>query len=176
MPGPAFLRDETVELRTVEEEDLEFVRDAVNDPDVWRTLGSATPKNMRTEEAWLERISDDDEDVHLLVCDDGDPVGFVGLHVNETWGLGEFGYWVVPEQWGNGYCTAAVRLVTEYAFDQRRLHKVAADVYDHNPGSARVLEKVGFEREGVRRGEAYVDGEYRDLLRYGLLDAEFDGA
>jgi RimJ/RimL family protein N-acetyltransferase len=174
MPGPAFLRDETVELRTVEEEDLEFVRDHINDPEVWRTLGSAEPHNLKAEEEWFETISGEDDDVHLLVCIDGEPVGSIGLHLARNWGLGELGYWIAPTHWGNGYCTAAVRLVVGYAFDHRRLHKLAADVYDHNPGSARVLEKVGFEREGVRREEAYVDGEYRDLLRYGLLEGEFE--
>jgi len=173
MPGAVFLRNEFVELRTIEEEDLAFVRDGVNDPDVWPTLGSFQPYNMKQEEEWLERISEDD-DVHLLVCDDGDPVGVVGLGVDAVTGLGELGYWISSTEWGNGYATAAVRLVSAYAFDHCRLHKVAADVYDHNPASARVLEKVGFEREGTHRQEAYVDGAYRDVLRYGLLKDEFE--
>ena len=173
MPGAVFLRNESVELRTIEEEDLAFVRDGVNDPDVWPTLGSFQPYNMKQERQWLERISEDD-DVHLLVCDDGDPVGVVGLHSEDTASTGELGYWITSAEWGNGYATAAVRLVSAYAFDHRRLHKVAADVYSHNPASARVLEKVGFEREGVHRQEAYVKGAYRDVLRYGLLRMEFE--
>lgn len=174
MPGAVFLQNDTVELRTVEEVDLEFVRDNVNDPDVWRTLGMDRPNNMKDEERWLERISEEDDDVHLLMADDGEAVGSIGLHVNQGWGVGEFGYWVAADHWGNGYCSAAVRLMSEYAFDHLRLHKVAAGVYDHNPGSATVLEKVGFEREGVHREEAFVDGEYHDVLRYGLLESEFE--
>lgn len=173
MPGAVFLRSESVELRTIEEEDLAFVRDGVNDPEVWPTLGSSRPYNMKQEQKWLERISEDD-DVHLLVCDDGEPVGVVGLGIDATAGLGELGYWIASTEWGNGYATAAVRLVSAYAFDHRRLHKIAADVYSHNPASARVLEKVGFEREGVHRQEAYVEGAYRDMLRYGLLREELE--
>lgn len=172
MPGPVFLRNETVELRTVESEDLEFVQRHVNDPDVWQHLGSAAPKNRHNEEQWLESTSEDDGTVNLLICDEGDPVGQIGLRLNETWGNGELGYWVAPDAQGNGYCTAAVRLVSRYAFEERRLHKVVAEAYDYNTGSRRVLEKAGFSEEGVHREEAYVGGAYRDLVHYGLLADE----
>lgn len=172
MPGSVFLRSADVELRTVESEDLDFVQRHVNDPDVWRHLGTATPKNRHVEEQWLESVSGDDGDVHLLLCDDGEPVGQLGLHVDETWGVGELGYWVAPDEQGKGYCTAAVRLAAQYAFEERRLHKVTAEVYNYNAGSRRVLEKVGFTEEGVHREEAFVGGTYRDVVHYGLLADE----
>ena len=173
MPGPTFLGGERVELRTVEEEDLEFTRDVINDPRVWRTLGTARPHNGADQEEWFESLADDGSET-FLVCRDGDPVGVIGLDQNETWGLGELGYWIAPDRWGEGYCTDAVRTVARYAFEERRLHKVAAEAYEHNEGSLRVLEKVGFEREGVRREEAFVGGEYRDVHRYGLLAGELE--
>jgi RimJ/RimL family protein N-acetyltransferase len=174
MPGPAFLRGERVELRTVEKEDLEFVRDALNDPRVWTGLGTARPHNMASEEEWFGSIAEDDGSEQFLICREGDPVGVIGVELDETWGTGELGYWVAPEHWGNGYCTDAVRTVARYAFDHRRLHKVVARTYEHNEGSVRVLEKAGFEREGVHRREAFVEGEYRDVYRYGLLADEFE--
>lgn len=65
----------------------------------------------------------------------------------------------------------AVRSLAGYAFDERRLHRVAADVYAPNDASKRVLEKVGFEREGVRRSHAFVEGEHVDVYEYGLLES-----
>lgn len=174
MPGPPFLHGETVTLNPVDEEDLPFVQRVINDPEVWRSLGSATPKTMKQEEAWYEQVSSDDGDVHLLICVDGDPVGTVGMHVNETWGTGELGYMVTPEAWGEGYCTDAVRTLCRYAFDERRLDKVVAEAYATNPGSRRVLEKVGFTQEGVHRQEAFVGGERVDLCHFGLLADEFE--
>jgi RimJ/RimL family protein N-acetyltransferase len=174
MSAPPFLHGETVTLHPVEREDLEFVRDVINDPRVWSQLGSATPKNMEQEEQWLESLSEDDGDVQLLVCVDDDPVGTVGMHVNETWGYGELGYLVAPEAWGNGYCTDAVRTLCRYAFDERRLEKVGAQCYDTNPGSRRVLEKAGFTHEGVLRKQAFLGGERVDLHHYGLLVEEFE--
>jgi RimJ/RimL family protein N-acetyltransferase len=47
---------------------------------------------------------------------------------------------------------------------------VSASAFADNDASRRVLEKVGFEREGVARKEAFVDGEWQDVVNYGLLD------
>lgn len=172
MPGPIFVRGDSVDLHTIEKDDVEFVQRNVNDPDVWGTLGLYRPKNREAEQRWFDAISGDDAGDHLLICADGSPVGVVGLVPDETPGSAELGYWVTPETWGNGYATEAVDLMAAYAFDHRRLHKVYATAYDHNAGSRRVLEKAGFVEEGVRREEVFVDGEYRDLIHYGLIEGE----
>jgi RimJ/RimL family protein N-acetyltransferase len=170
MPGPAFLEGETVSLRTVEEGDLKFLRDGVNDPDVWRTTLMPEPKNVEQEREFFEEVVCEDGSVDLVVADGEDPVGMVGLNgLDEGNGVAELGYWIVPDHWGNGYATDAARTVTEYGFEQRRLHRVQARIVDFNEASARVLEKAGFEREGVHRGAAFVDGEHRDVVRYGRL-------
>lgn len=174
MPGPVFREGGQVELRTVEEEDLDFLQRLRNDPRVRAGLGSADPVNGEEEREWFESITDDG-DVHLLICVDGEAVGSIGCHVeSEVWDLAEVGYSLDPGKWNNGYTTDALGELATYAFDQRGLHKLFARVYETNPASRRVLEKVGFEREGVFRREAFVDGEYVDLQRYGLLATEFE--
>ncbi|WP_135534278.1 GNAT family N-acetyltransferase [Halostella pelagica] len=170
MPGATFLRGETVSLRTVESDDIEFLRDAVNHPDVWRTTLMSTPKNSEQEREFFEEVVSDEDSVDLLVTADDRPVGMVSLNtVDEENGVGELGYWIVPDEWGNGYATDAARTLTEYAFDQRRLHRVQARVVAFNDASARVLEKAGFEREGVHREAVFVDGEHRDVVWYARL-------
>ncbi len=94
------------------------------------------------------------------------------MDIDEQFGTAEVGYFFAPDAWGNGYATAAVERVVDYAFEELRLHRVHARVFAFNEGSARVLEKVGFEREGVLREAAYMHGEYVDELRYGLLEPE----
>ena len=160
MPGATFLSGEAVDLRTVEEEDVPFLQRTINDPRVRRNLMAYAPKNAQQEEEWVEALADRD----------GVPVGSVGMkEPNEVWGCAEIGYYVDPEHWGNGYATEAVALLVGYAFDERRLHKLSADVLADNEASARVLEKVGFEREGVRREHAFAGGEHVDVLNYGLV-------
>ena len=169
MPGPAFLQGESVALHTVEVEDVEFLQETINDPRVREGIMAVEPKNRETEREWIESMGEDDA-VHLVVVAEEEPVGIVSLKPpDEVWGRVEIGYMIAPSDWDSGYATEAVALLAGYAFEERRLNKVYATVYETNPASARVLEKVGFEREGVLRKEGFVDGEYVDLYRYGLL-------
>lgn len=172
MPGATFLVGDRVELRTVEEADLDFLQETTNHPDVRQNVGSSTPTNAFAEREWFESMSTDD-DVQLLVWADGERVGTVGLHdFRPDWGLAETGYLFHPDHWGQGYATAAVDLLCAYGFRERRLNKVAARTFAFNEGSGRVLEKVGFQREGTLRNEAFERGEYVDLLYWGLLADE----
>lgn len=176
MPGPLFREGEQIELRPIEETDLDFLQRLINDPRVRPGLGSSVPINGQEEQEWYDSLSEDDN-VHLLICVDGEAVGSIGYWVKQQdWGSAELGYSLDPAAWNNGYMTDAVRELCAYGFEERRLHKMIARAYETNPASQRVLEKVGFEREGVLRDEAFVQGEYVDMYRYGLLVEEFDSA
>jgi len=173
MPGPLFLEGDIVTLHPVEQADLEFLGTCVNHPSVREFVAAHRPKTSKDERQWLETVAESDDEV-LLVCADGDPVGNVGLHdVDTAFGTAELGYYVHPDAWSNGYATDAVGQVVGYAFAELRLHKVSARCFEHNDGSRRVLEKNGFQREGVLREEAFVDDEHVDMYRYGLLAEEW---
>ncbi|WP_336360339.1 GNAT family N-acetyltransferase [Haladaptatus sp. ZSTT2] len=176
MPGPVFLSGDTVSLHTVSRADLYFIQQHANDPAVWHSLAKAAPVNELQEEQWYESWSDGD-DVRLLICADGESVGFISLSDFDTvHGSGTLGYWIAPDHWGNGYATEAVSLVCDYGFGHRRLHKLIAYVYDFNTGSQRVLEKLGFTKEGHLRDGGFIDHEYVDLLLYGILEDEWRAA
>lgn len=175
MPGPLFREGTDVVLRTIEEEDAEFLQKTVNNPRVRIPMGAIEPKNNSQEVAWIESLGEDDG-INFLVCVDNEPVGSISLKPpNEVDGVVEIGYMIAPEQWGNGYATDAVRTICGYAFDERRLHKVYAHAYATNPGSQRVLEKSGFTQEGRFRQEGFVEGEHVDVLRFGILAEEWRG-
>jgi len=176
MPGPVFLRGETVTLRTIEDEDVPFLQETVNDPAVRHGLSASQPMTEQAEREWLESETGlDSENAHLLVCVDGDPVGTVGLMAVSTQpGIAEIGYFLSPDAWGNGYATDAVRTLAEYGFQERRLHRMYAKVLAGNDGSRRVLEKAGFEREGTLRDHWFRDGRHEDVYMYGLLAGELD--
>lgn len=81
-------------------------------------------------------------------------------------GTAEVGYAIHPDHWGNGFATEAVAPLTRYAFGERRLEKLAATVYEHDPASMRVLEKAGWHEEAVLEREAFVGGDRVDLHRF----------
>lgn len=181
MAGPEFLRGDRVSLRTVEEEDVAFVRDAVNDPRVWKALGGQhTPTNLAMERKFFEDASRDESVVGFVVTTDGgEPgdgarVGAVELDPIE-WdrSRAEVAFWIAPDHQGVGYGRDAVETVVGYVFDQLGLHKLAAEALATNEASTRLLESLGFVEEGRLREEEYVDGTWVDVVRYGMLADEW---
>lgn len=174
MPGPVYRRGETVTLHPIEPADAPFLADVYNDPEVRRGTGRSRPMSVAAEREWIETIDErNSEGVNLLVCGDGDPVGTVSVsEIVQSWGTGEVGYLIDPAVWGRGYATDAVREVVDLAFDELRLARLTARVYETNPASARVLEKVGFTEEGRLRRHVLVDGDRVDARLFGLLADE----
>lgn len=139
------------------------------------TASSVDDQRESTEDGSGEATEDASDDV-----DDGSdgptPVGSVVLFdEDDVSGTATLAYWLAPEYWGHGYATDAVGALLDHGFGDRRLHKVRAEVIESNDGSRRVLERLGFEREGTLRGEKFVDGEHVDVFRYGLLADEWGG-
>ena len=99
--------------------------------------------------------------------------GSIGLHVEPGDAHAELGYWIGRPYWGRGYATEAARAVCRYGFEVLQLHRIFANLFRGNSASARVLEKLGMQREGCARQHRYRGGEFLDEERYGMLAAEF---
>jgi RimJ/RimL family protein N-acetyltransferase len=78
----------------------------------------------------------------------------------------EMGYWLSEDFWGRGIATRAVTAMSEWAFDHYKLTRVFAMAFAHNSASIRVLEKSGFEREGVMRRSAIKNGAIVDQVLF----------
>jgi [ribosomal protein S5]-alanine N-acetyltransferase len=83
------------------------------------------------------------------------------------------GYCLDDAAWGHGYATEGARAVLQWAFDTLDLNRVQAEADTRNVASARVLEKLGFLREGTLREDCVVNGDVSDSGVYGLLRREW---
>jgi len=83
------------------------------------------------------------------------------------------GYSVDQARNGQGYASEAVHLALTFAFEELNLRRVVAGVMPRNTGSIRVLEKNGFQREGLQREHIEINGVYEDHYFYGLLRNEW---
>ncbi len=83
------------------------------------------------------------------------------------------GYDLGYAYWGNGIMTEAVRAIVTFGFEQLDLNRVEADTDAENYGSMRVLEKVGFVREGLQRDQYFEWDEFHDLVLFALLRKDF---
>jgi len=174
MPGAVYLASDDVTLRTIEEEDLPFLRDAINDPAVRRHRARRGPYNMAQERAYFEEVGADEETLNLLVCRNDEPAGTVGLQtLTSPDGSSEIGLFLAEEYWGEGIGTEAARLVTDHAFRERGRHRVEARVLEGNEASRRLWETLGYRHEATMREAAFRDGEHVDLHWYAVLAEEW---
>lgn len=122
-------------------------------------------------EGWL---SERTARLGMFEHDTGALVGSIELDgIDLRRGQAELGYWVRTDRWGRGYAAEAGRAILTYGFETLALHKVRADVAVGNMASARVLEKLGFVREGTLREDRPIGGVFHDHWRFGLLAREF---
>ncbi|GLU89310.1 GNAT family protein [Agromyces sp. NBRC 114283] len=82
------------------------------------------------------------------------------------------GYWVAQSVAGRGLTPAAVALATDYCFRTLRLHRMEICIRPENAPSLRVVEKLGFRYEGLRRRYIHIDGDWRDHFAFGLVAEE----
>jgi RimJ/RimL family protein N-acetyltransferase len=83
--------------------------------------------------------------------------------------VGDLGYVLSAEYWGQGIATEATQRLLTFGFDDLGLHRIFATCHPENIGSVRVLEKAGFQLEGRLREDKLVRGAYRDSLLYAIL-------
>lgn len=81
----------------------------------------------------------------------------------------EIGYALARPYWAQGYIGEALRGVLDYGFRELELNRVEADIDPNNIASARVLERLGFRKEGYMPERWIVHGEPADTVYYGLL-------
>lgn len=108
-------------------------------------------------------------EITWVLCERSDEDRALGMISLRLAGFkGELGYVLAPAAWGRGYMPEAVRALVQHAFDGG-LYRVAAYCDHENRASARVLEKAGFEREGLLRRYALhpnVSSEPRDAIMF----------
>lgn len=82
------------------------------------------------------------------------------------------GYWVTSAVAGRGIAPTAVALAADHCFSELGLHRVEVNIRPENAPSLRVVEKLGFRGEGLRRRFLHIDGEWRDHLSFALTAEE----
>ena len=80
------------------------------------------------------------------------------------------GYKTDQSEINKGYMTEALEASIRFAFEDLKLHRIEAGIMPRNIASQRVVEKLGFEREGLSRRYIWINGVWEDHLRYALLN------
>ncbi len=109
--------------------------------------------------------------------DDGALIGEISLFsLAEASRRAEVGYALARDAWGQGYMSEALTALLELAFGELGLNRIEADIDPRNQASARILERMGFQQEGLLRERWIVAGEVSDSGLYGLLRRDWHNA
>ncbi len=84
------------------------------------------------------------------------------------------GYWMGERYAGQGHMLAALQVAIPYIYTGLQLHRIEAACIPENWKSIRLLEKAGFEREGLLRKYLKINGEWRDHVMFSRLSEDGD--
>lgn len=141
-----------------------------NNRKVWRNLTEMFPHPYTQADAdsWLSFANQAAPSIHYAIEFEGEAAGGIGIIAGKgiACHTGHFGYWLGEVYWGKGIATAAARAMVAHAFSGSQFARLEAPVFEWNAPSMRVLEKVGFIREGVLKRNVYKDGQQIDSVMY----------
>lgn len=144
-----------------------------DNPNVSRFLLDRFPRPYTMEDAilWVDNLIQQNPYVNFAITIHDEVIGGIGLELREDVyrKTAILGYWLSEELWDKGIITEAVKLVTQYAFENLDIIRIQAGVLSKNPASMRVLEKAGYTKEGVLRNAAIKHSEIMDEHIYAIL-------
>jgi aminoglycoside 6'-N-acetyltransferase len=170
---------ERLVIRRFRAEDAEAFAAYRSDPDVARYQSWDTPVSLAEAADHIRRFAAADPGApgwfqyaveHRA---EGVLIGDVGVCLGDNLMQAEIGFTFAPAYQGKGYATEAVRCVLARLFASG-IHRVSAGCDARNTASARLLERVGFRREGLREEFTWIKGEWTDELLFGLLARDWE--
>jgi RimJ/RimL family protein N-acetyltransferase len=173
------LRAERTLLRPLRDTDAEALYVVFSDPRVMRYWNTPPWSSMAEAHDSIARDApgmERGEHARLGIehVSDARLIGACSLfNISEQCRRAEIGYAFAYDVWGNGYAQESLRALLEYAFTECGLHRLEADIDPRNTASGRLLERLGFAREGILRERWIVGDEVSDSALYGLLAREW---
>src|SRR5690625_1213782 len=135
-------------LHVLEKDDLEFIHQLNNDPDIMSFWSEEPYRSMTSLENDYDRNIDSDRARQFILKKNGGKVGFVSLFGFEpVHQKAECGIMIDKKQQGNGYASKATKLAMEYAFMKKNDRKLYLVVDETNEKAIYVYRKVGFAED-----------------------------
>jgi RimJ/RimL family protein N-acetyltransferase len=114
---------------------------------------------------------------YTIFCNDAKKkIGSFGIHaISKISSRVDIGYLLLPEYWNKGIMSELVKMMLDYLFNEINLNKVCATAFMDNTASRKVLEKFGFQLEGVLKSHNYIEikDKYYDDAKYRLLREDY---
>lgn len=155
--------------------DAEDLAQIINNKNILNNLrdGLPYPYTVKDAEEYITAMlsSDKTKTFAFVITVDDRVVGSIGVFRCENihFRTAEMGYYIGEPHWGKGLGTSAVKQVCSYIFQHTDIIRIFAEPFAYNTASCRVLEKAGFQLEGVLRNNAVKNGQILDMKMYSKI-------
>jgi [ribosomal protein S5]-alanine N-acetyltransferase len=167
-------------LRKITKEDAKSILTYLSDEEVMKYYGLEPFKSINDaldEISWYQSIQSNQTGIRwgITLKEHGVVIGSCGFHnfVSQHFRT-EIGFELSKEHWGKGIAVEAIEAIISYGFENMSFHRVEALIEPPNLSSQRLVEKMGFIREGLLRNYEFTCGKFDDLFMYSLLKQDYD--
>ena len=122
------------------------------------------PYTIEHARNWIQHVRENEPATRFCIATPKEAIGEIGIVLQPDVHRysAEIGFWIGESYWGKGLMTKAVDWMVNYCFESLHLKRIFADVVDYNLASKKVLQKCGFELEGVLRQNIFKNDQFYD--------------
>jgi RimJ/RimL family protein N-acetyltransferase len=156
-------------------EDAQQLSEILNNQKILANLRDGLPFPYTIDDAkeYIQAMLDADQDQTFAyaITDEERVIGSIGVFRKDNihFQTAELGYYIAEPDWGQGHGTRAVKQIGELIFETTDIIRIFAEPFARNLGSCRILEKAGFQLEGILRKNALKNGRTEDMKLYALV-------
>lgn len=169
------IKYEDIILRAIEEEDLELLKDMMNDPEIENMVsGYSFPVSTFQQNKWFQNMQNNNNELRLVIDSEKDgAIGAVML-TDIDWKNRNAAFHLKlcnkKNVRGRGYGTKATKAMIKYAFEQLNLHCLTTNNMEYNATIEALKEKCGFIKEGTLRERIFKNGRYYNTHVWSIIN------
>lgn len=172
------LQNQNIYLRSLEPEDLDFLYETENNPDIWELSSNQTPYSKFVLKQYIERTLSEDiyalKELRLVICktDDDSKIGLIDLFdfdpKNKRAGVGI----LISDKKnrGLGYASEALQTLIDYSFEVLHLHQLFCNILFDNQESVSLFMKYNFKQVGIKKDWIFDGENYKDEILFQLIN------
>ena len=160
-------------IRSLRPDDAAALVRHANNPKIAANLRDLFPSPYTPKDAadYLTFATNQNPETNFAIATDNELIGGIGITLGtDIYRMSaEVGYWLGEDYWGRGIVSRALGELVDWAFESFDLNRIWADPFASNPASAKVLERNGFQFEGIKRASVIKGGRVLDQMLYARL-------
>ena len=172
--------DFQIQLRPFRSDDAAFVNRLRQDEALEEVLGNnKRPVSYERDVKWVQDVMMGDNQHAVYFCvtkkDDDEIIGYASItDIDYRNGTCYYSIKLDSAKCGKGYGTEAALKIVKYVFEELRMERCASWVLEHNVASIKMLEKVGYVKEGLSRNSLYKNNQYNNQWLFGIIKSDYE--